>query len=336
MVSHSRNSALDGLRGLSAILVLSFHYLKRYESLYEHDFTYYQIFDFGFLGAHLFFAISGYVIFWSFEDGRSGASFLKRRFIRLVPTYWLAVLITYTAVNICGLKEFQTSLLEATSNLLLLVDFAGIPYVDDVYWTLAVEVFFYLAMALLVATRQLHNIEKWLLIWVLAGAFLTADTSPVRIPDWVSTVFVFRYAEFFAVGICFRQIVTGRSSALTQALLASCCVAILAAYPSEIVPIICTLLLILYLTVSGRLPFLGWKPFAYLGSISYCLYLTHQNIGFIIINKLYAIGSPGILNITIATVSALLVASCMTQACEKPIRRFLLEKQPRTSQTANH
>ncbi len=325
MLSHSRNSALDGLRGLAAILVLSFHYLKRYESLYEHDFTYHRIFDFGFLGAHLFFAISGYVIFWSLEGGRSGASFLKRRFIRLAPTYWLAVPITYTAVHLCGLKEFQTSLLEATANLLLLADFAGVPYVDDVYWTLAVEVFFYLAMALVIVTRQFANIEKWLILWVLAGAFVTADTSPVRIPDWLSTVFVFRYAEFFAVGICFRQIISGRSSALTQALLASCGIAILVAYPSEIAPIICILLLILYLTVSGRLPFLAWKPFAYLGSISYCLYLTHQNIGFIIINKLYAVGSPGVLNITIAIGSALLLAACMTQACEKPIRKFLLK-----------
>jgi peptidoglycan/LPS O-acetylase OafA/YrhL len=45
-----------------------------------------------------------------------------------------------------------------------------------------------------------------------------------------------------------------------------------------------------YFAVSGRLRILKFKPLVYLGGISYSLYLLHQNIGYVIINKFYDVG----------------------------------------------
>ena len=43
---------------------------------------------------------------------------------------------------------------------------------------------------------------------------------------------------------------------------------------------------------AGRLRWLGWLPLAWLGSISYPLYLLHENIGFVLLATLKAASVP--------------------------------------------
>ena len=92
----SRLELLDYGRFLAAISVALFHYtfngisngkiasITLIPNLVE--FTKY-----GYLGVHLFFMISGYVIFFSARKG-APSKFAVNRAVRLYPAYWFAVL----------------------------------------------------------------------------------------------------------------------------------------------------------------------------------------------------------------------------------------------------
>lgn len=107
--------------------------------------------DLGAFGVALFFLISGFVIPFSLEkNGRP--TFLLARALRIFPTYWMALLIEWGTIY--GFSRYwgkpiafdrQTFLY----NLVLMHTAVGAGGVDFVNWTLAIEVKFYLLMALL-------------------------------------------------------------------------------------------------------------------------------------------------------------------------------------------
>ena len=48
--------------------------------------------------------------------------------------------------------------------------------------------------------------------------------------------------------------------------------------------IMALVMVIFYLFAIGKLNWLSWKPLVFLGSVSFPLYLIHQNIGYVILN----------------------------------------------------
>ncbi|HEX8021932.1 acyltransferase, partial [Mucilaginibacter sp.] len=74
---------LDGLRGVAAIAVVTFHFMEIVYSDYSKDFI-----GHGFLAVDFFFCLSGFVIGYAYDDriGKMGIKeFFKSRFIRLHP-----------------------------------------------------------------------------------------------------------------------------------------------------------------------------------------------------------------------------------------------------------
>jgi len=75
---------LDGLRGVAAIVVVSFHVLEAYAN----DNRFKQILNHGYLSVDFFFLLSGFVVAYAYDD-RWGKmtqwDFYKRRLIRLQP-----------------------------------------------------------------------------------------------------------------------------------------------------------------------------------------------------------------------------------------------------------
>ena len=107
--------------------------------------------NFGAFGVAVFFLISGFVIPFSLRARRAG-SFLIARALRILPTFWAALLLQWAAVHA---QSLHYGLAMAYSpgiyleNALLLDTAIGSGFVDLVNWTLAVEVKFYILMALL-------------------------------------------------------------------------------------------------------------------------------------------------------------------------------------------
>ena len=89
----NRIEFVDSFRGIAALLVVMYHYIYRYEYSYSEG----DVVDLYFLsyGVHLFFIISGFVIFFSIHNEKSAFNFLRKRFFRLYPTYWACVFVTY-------------------------------------------------------------------------------------------------------------------------------------------------------------------------------------------------------------------------------------------------
>lgn len=84
--------ALDGLRGLAAIIVVLYHLFQIHASTHAD-----QIVNHGYLAVDFFFLLSGFVIGYaydhSWQQGMTIMDFLKRRFFRLQPLAIMGMLI---------------------------------------------------------------------------------------------------------------------------------------------------------------------------------------------------------------------------------------------------
>jgi len=105
MQNASRIVELDALRGLAALAVVAFHYTTLYGELYGHSTQPPVSFGFGNYGVHLFFLISGFVIFMTLERTRTAMDFVVSRFSRLFPAYWVAILMSAAVVYTIGMPS---------------------------------------------------------------------------------------------------------------------------------------------------------------------------------------------------------------------------------------
>ena len=130
---------IDLFRILSAFMVMMYHYSFR--GYYSQVYTSVpfpvlgRFWKYGYLGVGLFFLISGFVILMSVQN-KTLSEFIKSRFLRLYPTYWLCLLITYFTIQIAGNELFNISLYELIMNSTMFNGFLQIQYVDSVYWSL--------------------------------------------------------------------------------------------------------------------------------------------------------------------------------------------------------
>lgn len=132
-----RFPALDGLRAVAAIMVFAFHYGGP-------SWTWLT----GWIGVHLFFVLSGFLITTLLlrEEQRYGKvslrAFYLRRFFRIMPVYLLVLFLTWGLARLNGTADAVERLM--AYYLLLLNDFmpADAPYLHS--WTIGIEQKFYL------------------------------------------------------------------------------------------------------------------------------------------------------------------------------------------------
>src|SRR5689334_7369036 len=139
---------LDALRGLAALAVVLFHLTFRYDPEHLSPIAV----RWGHYGVELFFVISGFVILMTAERAGSLAAFVVSRIARLFPVFWPAVLLSAGAAAF--METQRPWLMEVAANLTMLPVYLGFDFVDDSYWTLEVELAFYVAVGILIVTRQ--------------------------------------------------------------------------------------------------------------------------------------------------------------------------------------
>lgn len=154
MNKDKRVPELDLLRFLAALSVVIYHFGRDLGT---------RATEFGFLGVQLFFMISGFVILWT-AMGKSAPEFVISRISRLYPTFWVCVsLTTATLVLLHDYVGLPTFL----ANLTMIPGPLRFPKLDDVYWTLVIEIKFYGVILGLILARQLSHIRRWLAGWLL-------------------------------------------------------------------------------------------------------------------------------------------------------------------------
>jgi peptidoglycan/LPS O-acetylase OafA/YrhL len=248
--------------------------------------------QFGFLGVHLFFMLSGFVILWSSEN-RSAGQFVLSRIARLYPSFWVCMLLTALVLTVLG-NFYAPSLRTVLVNLTMVPTQLGVPAVDGVYWTLWVEMRFYLLVFIVLVTGTMQHVERWIGVWLIACIAAAAGWAP----RWLQFIAMAPLAAFFISG-CLFYLIRSRGPSVFRigAVIASCALCALDAvheqnsfihgtrYPVGTM----TTVVIVSAIVAFHLAMfaIALKPsilpasrkWYILGSLTYPLYLLHNMIG---------------------------------------------------------
>ncbi len=209
-----RVDAFDGLRALAALGVYYCHS--------GNDIVIPPIVIRGHTGVHLFFVLSGYLLFSPFlksliegTPAPSTGRFYLRRFLRIYPPY-LVALVLFTLIRFAAHLK-PPGLKNIASHLFLLFnyfdrnDFFSI---NAAFWTLAIEAQFYLLLPLVVwaAARLFGRNEaavRFLILALIAvgivvriAEFVYVDGAHIpRTIDYPRFTTVFAYLDLFAFGM---------------------------------------------------------------------------------------------------------------------------------------
>lgn len=165
----SRIDALDILRGLSALAVAVYHFSSKTELTSAGSRANNVIAILGNYGVECFFIISGFCFFYLYSqaswDRKSLAEFHIKRFFRIAPLFYLAVVLNLVLGETPG-PRFSARML--AENLSLTFGFFHPNHAMVAGgWSIGIECVFYLAFPLLaLATRRKT------MLWILAFSLL--------------------------------------------------------------------------------------------------------------------------------------------------------------------
>ncbi len=327
----TRVKELDALRGIAALLVVFFHF-----TMYRPQANY--GFKLGTTGIDLFFIISGFVILMSLTKIKSSADYAINRISRLYPAYWAAVTFTFIMILLSPYLEVffaqPASLDEYLGNMTMFQFYLQIPNLDGPYWTLIIEINFYIGMFLLFHFKKLPFINAIGITLSLLSVIMTSFFYDLFVVKWVFTrIPLLQYVPLFFAGTVFYKVYSKKNK-LTEnyLILAICliCQLLLFKHSGRSHRFIShgeyAMMLILYfslftLFVNGKLQFIVTRVTMFFGKISYPLFLVHQYVSISIIipfltNELHL--NFWIASFCITLPIATLLATCITYYIEVP------------------
>lgn len=269
-----RYPALDGLRGVAAYAVVLSHYVSMSRDLH---FPFHQS---GRLGVMVFFILSGFLMGtlylkrpWTWAEI---GGFFRKRAARVVPLYLLVVLASYVLMTYAGSNYLYKI---SDDNLLQhLLFLRG----TNVLWTVAAEIQFYFLFPLAwLLFRKSDAATTALFAFLVIGACLIFWTRE-------SPVF-FRVISFFFLGIL-ASMLEVRRSRFMDVLFVCACVGVFISLPTVKASLgfpkgsdwnsgihMTTMFVLLVSAAHSELAdrLLGNRAMAFLGAISYSVYLLH-------------------------------------------------------------
>jgi peptidoglycan/LPS O-acetylase OafA/YrhL len=276
---------IDGLRGIAASLVVLHHLLSRtsVSMIAPAGLR-------GYLGVAIFFVLSGFVIAMVIGEHRVGPGYLGRfalrRAVRLDIPYWISIAVAIGLAKVgaaMGAVPTAVTIPQVIAHLFYAQEILGYREISAVYWTLCLEVQFYVTLILVQwarqATGQRLQSPLFLAVFLVSIAFSAImHAGAVGAPRGL----MFPYWWAFGLGALCCWTVTGkvRCEYLCVAAGFVMCSAWARHGDWRFVAAGTTALLFW----AGRRNAMGrWlaNPFAqFLGRISYSLYLFHPLIGW--------------------------------------------------------
>lgn len=236
---------------------------------------------YGYTGVDIFFVISGFIIPYSLFRGqytlRNFGRFVVKRGVRLYPPYLISIPISIVAANavlrpLSPVAGLHITGLQLFYHLLFVNDIAGAPWVNVVYWTLAVEWQWYLLAALFFGLMVSGSalLRFCPVVAAMVAYFLIPNDRMIFhfLPIFLIGVFVFQHK----IGLIGRE----RLLALIAAMLWA-----MRGPTGWIVASIAAATGLLIAFVSFR-----HSAANFLGDVSYSVYLLHLPIGVSIISWL--------------------------------------------------
>lgn len=296
MVHTARLTEVDLFRFIAACAVVIFHWAFNGPVTDETDFEFRLLgARYGKFGVEFFFLLSGFVISMSAEAATAGR-FMVSRALRLYPAFWICCSLSAGCAWLLQDADYQVSWPRYLANMTMLQWAWGVPPVDRVYWTLAVEMKFYALVAALLVVGQFRRFEVFLWAWLLVCAGLRLGA-----PGLLSRMPLNEYGPYFIGGAVCCLLLRGATPSRVALLLGAWLLALLqvnaAAVASQpklgldagIATLVVTGLFGVMAAVAAG-AFRRWRLPAWsaLGMLTYPLYLLHQNIGYMVLERLQA------------------------------------------------
>lgn len=328
---HPRIVELDSLRAMAAINLVLFHFTHVYAVKYGFTSDLGGEWPFGAYGVMMFLMLSGFVNTMSLMRRGQPVDFVAARLIRIVPLFYLVIVANLFVNLLQPLNGEVISTGQFLANLTLMPRVFGYECIDPVMWTLQVEMMFYAVLTIMFCRGWLKN---YLVGWggLLAAALIvcpTLDSLRATQGDavWFSLgtairhLLVLDFAPMFAIGFLLYMIKTGVGRWWHNAMGIAVAAAVFHCIDHGKHNPAATVLIIGIVTMAawGRIPILRLKPFAYISTISYALYLCHNNLGCVLIYAFNRAGMPPLLCLGIVIVFSFAFAILVTHRIEQPI-----------------
>ena len=330
IMEKKRIYALDIVRGISAILIVLYHYTTRYnESIYtieEYKSNWPITVPWGCLAVCTFFLLSGYLS-GVYQQGNV-VKYLKKRFIRIWPIFAVCCLFTSVCMKLFYRQAFVGWKI-TLYNMTMLPILCGGMLVDGVYWTLQYEIFFYFIIAVLYILTPKRAIKKLILMtWLIASIIWFYSSMSGIIASLFNILLMPKYIGTFIIGISLREYINKESDKMDVILI------ILSVFNMSI----WGSKGIVFFTIISAFTILGLvknnlkinnenpivKIFEFVAAISYPLYLCHQMIGYSIIYYLHKIGLESEWYILIPIIIAICIATIIHNFIEVPVTKVRL------------
>jgi peptidoglycan/LPS O-acetylase OafA/YrhL len=304
----TRLRALDGLRLLAALMVAAYHYGGRGgevgqawgSSPMEQFPTLHSYFAYGCLGVQIFFVISGFVICMS-GWGRPLRSFFASRAARLLPAYWVAIVLVTAVFALPVVTYRAVSPSDALVNLTMLQMPLGVDRVLGVCWTLWAELRFYALFALCIVLpgANRHRVILFCAGWTLAAAVAQSAHEPL-----LDLVLMPEYAPFFIGGVGLylvhrdRRDPYGWGIAAVSWLIGQHYAVQRLWHPHSVdafsyrsssgIMLVITLGFLAVAAIAlGWLSRVNWGWLTVAGALTYPFYLVHEHLGWVVIGALH-------------------------------------------------
>lgn len=275
---------VDGLRGLAALAVTWFHLTLTHPA----GSPVRGSGHFGFTGVQMFFVISGFILPWTLHDRDyrvcdGFARFMAKRLLRIEPPYLasvaIVILLAYASHASPWYRGLQPdfTLTQIAAHLGYVADFVGQAWLNDGYWTLAIEFQFYILLGL---TYPVWRASTSTVFYILTTAIALCGTL-------TPTSVLLAWWTFFALGLAAYRLRRGLD---TPAWALSCAATFLslAALRHGAAPAVAAGLawaVLCYPAAAG-----SFKALARVGTFSFSMYLLHAPIGGRIVNLMTRAG----------------------------------------------
>ena len=306
-ITKNKLLALESLRGIAALLVALFHYPSS-------SFLY---FDKGFYAVNFFFILSGFVISYNYEDKikdfKDIINFQIKRFLRLYPIH-LFVLLIILAIQVLKFLVIEFSILpfgseafgerytfeDFVSNLFLLHSIFNFSYWlswNPASWSISTEFYTYLFFILIFFLFQRYKFLIIFILILLTSPFFIENYNYFALPNkfsYINGVFFQCLFNFGNGCICYYLFskIKREFKDLFVLLFLILCICIYYFSSDFFLKynfIIFSLIVLIFSKLSSKSlahRIFNIKPLVFLGTISYSLYMIHEQVIYILVQIL--------------------------------------------------